>query len=421
MKTFYHIIYLFSFCTVPLLAQETNKLTILAGQNQIGQLDGHALEVAQFQQPMGLAIGEKGQLLITDLGNENLRSYQSGKVSSILQSSCATTDVAVDTDGNTYLVQSECNRITVTEQNGRTRVIAGTGVQGVSPDGIWATQANLCRPLGIACRDGRVYFTEQGTHSIRYIDEIGRLQTVKVRPESEHVAALQIPKGLAFAPDGSLYVADPASERVQKISPEGIMSTYAGADIGCPKEQERIEDLNLNQPIDVAVSSDGRVFITDVSNEYPLIETNPMTGLVQRIGLEVPLPTTEGKYYPGGLVIDENDMLYLSIQNIHQVYAKKIAIQPELGKIEVRGNFEISISPNPAYHEFAVSIDPPLTTVGLLHVYSSNGQLQLERKLYPGAFKEQVLLPFASSAGYHVVIQAGNKLKSATVLLHQKD
>jgi hypothetical protein len=162
-----YIFLLLSVCIAQqVFAQNTNNLVVLAGQRQPGYLDGQASE-SQFDGTLGMDCSPRGQLFIADFGNSSIRTYESGKVATLAQLDCAVSDLTTDTKGNTLLVQSECHVITMLEPDGSTRILAGIkGTQGVSPDGMRAVDAHLCRPLGIAFRNNRIYFSEQGSHSI---------------------------------------------------------------------------------------------------------------------------------------------------------------------------------------------------------------------------------------------------------------
>lgn len=66
------------------------------------------------------------------------------------------------------------------------------------------------------------------------------------------------PLGLAFAPDGSLVVAD-ALKGLLSISPEGVVTTLATEADGIP----------IGYADDVDVAGDGRIFFSDASTRFP--------------------------------------------------------------------------------------------------------------------------------------------------------
>src|SRR5437588_531670 len=74
--------------------------------------------------------------------------------------------------------------------------------------------------------------------------------------------------GLALDPDGDLFVADNPSNRVWKVSPSGLLTTFAGngkaafAGDGGPAVK-----ASLNLPVGVAVDPSGAVFIVDYNNQ----------------------------------------------------------------------------------------------------------------------------------------------------------
>lgn len=77
-------------------------------------------------------------------------------------------------------------------------------------------------------------------------------------------AGLSEVTGVAAAADGSLYIADSTNGVVRKVSPSGVISTFAGG--GSPTgngDGGPATDAELGTPLDVAVGDDGSVYIAD--------------------------------------------------------------------------------------------------------------------------------------------------------------
>ena len=85
----------------------------------------------------------------------------------------------------------------------------------------------------------------------------------------------QNPRGLAFAPNGDLYVTDALNNRVRKIDANGIVSLVAGNGTVCTSDVPApcytgdggpAINATLNEPHGVAVDSEGIVYIADSKN-----------------------------------------------------------------------------------------------------------------------------------------------------------
>ena len=109
--------------------------------------------------------------------------------------------------------------------------------------------------------DGTVYFTEvTQTNSgsvvgaVRKIDPDGHVRTL--------ATGLGGTIGLGVADDGTVYVAESTQRRVQRITPDGVVHPFAGGGTATG-EGIPAASAKLNYPSDVAVSSDGRVYIAE--------------------------------------------------------------------------------------------------------------------------------------------------------------
>lgn len=81
------------------------------------------------------------------------------------------------------------------------------------------------------------------------------------------LAVLDRPRHVSQAADGSLFVAEPFRSRVRKISPSGMITTFAGTgEAGFSGDGSRATAARLNLPHAVVPLSDGSVIIADTGN-----------------------------------------------------------------------------------------------------------------------------------------------------------
>ncbi|HJR59324.1 MAG TPA: hypothetical protein VJ813_08000 [Vicinamibacterales bacterium] len=138
--------------------------------------------------------------------------------------------------------------------------IAGGGVPGSGSETPYGIR--LSDPFGIAAAaDGTLYVADGvGAHRIYRITPDG-VATVFAGSQEGFAdgrgpdARFSAPSGLAVDRGGSLYLADTGNDAIRHISPEGMVSTIAGAGAG------------LNGPAGVAIDSRGRVIVADTYND----------------------------------------------------------------------------------------------------------------------------------------------------------
>lgn len=89
------------------------------------------------------------------------------------------TSIGFDRKGNTFIVDTDDNRIRKIDANGIVTTLAGDGELGFAGDGGPATNARFIWPRGVAVdRDGNVYFADDQNHRIRKVDVNGTITTI---------------------------------------------------------------------------------------------------------------------------------------------------------------------------------------------------------------------------------------------------
>jgi trimeric autotransporter adhesin len=188
-----------------------------------------------------------------------------------------TNRVTVDSAGNLYF-SSSLNCVFEISTSGTLTLIAGNSRAGYSGDGGPATQAQLNSPNGLAIdSSGDLFIADTGNNVVREITPNGIITTFagngtvgysgNLGPATQ--AQLHGPAGVAVDSSGDVYIADSANNVIREVSPDGTITTIAGTgyayysgDGGNPIVAD------LNNPQDVAVGPDGGIYIADTNNQY---------------------------------------------------------------------------------------------------------------------------------------------------------
>ncbi len=178
--------------------------------------------------------------------------------------------VAVDGSGNVYVADADNNRIRIVSAAGLVSTLAGSGVVG-SADGLGPV-ASFRNPSGVTVDGaGNVYVADTCNHKIRKISPGGLVTTFAgsgVAGSSDGTgtaASFANPVGLATGGSGNLYVADASNNRIRMISPAGIVTTLAGS--GDPGSADGAAAASsFFRPYGVAVDATGVVYVADNLN-----------------------------------------------------------------------------------------------------------------------------------------------------------
>ena len=209
------------------------------------------------------------------------------------------TGVALGPDGDVYFAAPDNNMVMKVSNDGSLRVVAGNGIEAFSGDGGPATSASLYLPTKVAFDfHGNLYIVE--LDRIRKVTPQGTISTVAGRgqrgfsgdgwPATE--ALLGSPRGLAVDTQGAPYFAEIANDRIRKVTPDGIISTFAGKCLTFPCDAV---DASLSLPEDIVITEDGEFFVLDRGAGITKITAD---GMIQNV-----FPRKSG-FSPRGIAVD---------------------------------------------------------------------------------------------------------------------
>jgi sugar lactone lactonase YvrE len=216
---------------------KTGTISTVAGTGAPGfSGDGGPAAAAQLRQPHSIAFDSQGRLLICDIGNHRIRRL----------------DLA----------------------SGRIETWAGTGEKQPTPDGapLAGTPLNGPRAITVA-PDGTLYLVLREGNAVYRLDpSTSRIFHVAGTGAAGYdgdggparFARLSGPKGIAWAPDGSLYLADTESHTIRRIDlKSGIIDTVIGAGQRGDGPDGAPRNCRLSRPHGIFVDSSGVVYIGD--------------------------------------------------------------------------------------------------------------------------------------------------------------
>ncbi|HTM51826.1 MAG TPA: hypothetical protein VL285_24190 [Bryobacteraceae bacterium] len=225
--------------------------------------------------------------------------------------------LTLDAAGNIYFVDINNQMVMKVTADGTLHVLAGNGFAGFSGDGGPATIASIDSVGGLAVdRAGAVYLADTYNSRIRKISPDGTISTVVGSRTCADAAPatgcyggdggpavealLATPTSVKFDAAGNLYIIDYAGNRIRKVSPAGIISTFAGngTDAG-GEDGSPATEASLNLPIDAAFDPAGGLWVLQ-------------SGRISRVN---PDGTITGGALPNaftGIAIDRKGDIYLA-------------------------------------------------------------------------------------------------------------
>jgi uncharacterized protein YjdB len=190
-------------------------------------------------------------------------------------SATATKVVTVNADLNNYIITT----------------VAGNGTAGYSGDGGAATAAALQNPHAIAIdNSNNLYIVDNWNHRIRKVSPSGIISTFAGNGTLGYSgdgglatsASLYYPENIAIDISGNVYISDVGNNRIRRVSSTGIITTIAGnGSAGFSGDGGAATAASLNAPKGVCIDNTGNLYISDNNNNR--IRKVSSTGVITTI------------------------------------------------------------------------------------------------------------------------------------------
>ncbi|MCR8561679.1 VCBS repeat-containing protein [Mucilaginibacter sp. BJC16-A38] len=380
----------------PITNGSFNSVITLAGNGTRGSLNGTG-NTASFNSPKGLTVDNSGNIYIADTDNSLIRKISpTGLVTTLAGSGTAAFangtgtaasfndpfDVAVDAFGNVYVADLNNHRIRKITPAGVVTTVAGNNTTG-STDGA-GTAASFNQPAGIAVDNaGNLYVADLTGNLVRKITPAGDVTTLSGSGAVGHGddignhASFNGPIGIAVDANGYVFVADSYNNIIRKITPSGIVTTFAGS--GAIGDADGTGTAaTFHDPIGLKIDPYGNLYVTDAQNNQ-----------IRKITPAGVVTTVTGKKLPGatdgdlaaamfntsfGIAIDADGNLYIGDTNnnlVRKITVDKFTIDKPLppGLIFDKNTGSISGTPT--------ALSPPTTYTVTAHNAAGSGSTAL--------------------------------------------
>jgi gliding motility-associated-like protein len=313
-----------------------------AGNGISGSANGD-ISTATFAIVANMAYDAEGNMIIADRGNNQIRKITpSGIVSVVAGTGASGTQdgpgntaifatpfgVAVDNAGNIFVSDANYGYIRkIDAVTGIVSTLAGKGTSGFT-DGK-GTDASFFYVAGsVFDANGNLFIADANNGAIRKMLPDGTVTTFAGNGTNSNVdgqgtaASFRAPYDIKLDGAGNFIVADAIGNRIRKITPGGLVSTYAGngsySSIDGP-----VATATFNTPVGLAIDKAGNIYVAEGGGNK--IRKISPTGNVTTIAGTGATGFNNGKgniaTFDGlrGLLLNDKGMLYVADENNHVI------------------------------------------------------------------------------------------------------
>ncbi len=265
--------------------------------------DGDALTVMATQKPDWLQLtSTPGGNVSTVAGQLNVNTVTDGTNGTF----AGLRYMAVDTEGNIYATELINHVVRKVSVDGTVSTIAGVDGESGDKDGT-GSEARFKNPNGIAVdAAGNVYVADHGNNKIKKITPEGVVSTFAGSGSLDSSdgtgtgAAIPIPRGMDIDAAGNLYIT--SVNTIRKITSAGVVSTLAGEAYSGGSRDGSLADARFGDNLEyISVDNEGNIFVLESMNKIRKISKD---------GVVSTLNTGDDLFVGSGLEVDDNGNVY---------------------------------------------------------------------------------------------------------------
>lgn len=251
----------------------SGSVSVIAGNGVDGYSDGPNAS-AEFFQPTGVVIDKQGDIIVVDRMNNRIRKISNGMVVTFAgRGSTGTTggfsdgdastamfslprSIVMDKQGNFIVSDNVNNLIRKITPDGLVSTIAGIPLHAAGDQDGDITSATFDEPTGVALdAQGNIYVVDYNSSKIRKINMNTNTVTtiaggggIGYADGEATVSKFFQPTGITVDAEGNVIVADTYNNKLRKITPAGITSTFPGS---------------YNMASDVKIDNEGNIIVAE--------------------------------------------------------------------------------------------------------------------------------------------------------------
>lgn len=214
------------------------------------------------------------------------------------------TDVAIDSEGNIYIVDKGNHRVQIFDQNSSYK-----NTLGVSREG-GCDSCTFSYPTGIGISANNIFVADTNNHRVQVygINGVFQMTLGTSGIAGSNNSAFDSPKDVAIGSDGKIYVADYGNHRIQVFN--NLADNIADSTIGLAGTSGTNNSV-FNYPYSVAINED-KIYVSDSANHRVQI-LNMDGAWNSTIGTTGALGSTNALFfYPYGISVASDGKLYVA-------------------------------------------------------------------------------------------------------------
>lgn len=265
-------------------------MTVLGTGSSTYSADGLQATSSAHGSPNGIAFDNEGSFYVSSVDRNRVRKVLSNGLTvtfagtgaatstgdegpATLATLNAPTGIGFNSYGELFVAEKNGNFIRKISTDGIISTFGGTGTSGTSTVGSLVNATSM-KPIMVKAVGTDVYVAEYSVGVVRRISSDGVVRHfVGAPPPTGSLdgpassATFNKPAYMAFDAQKNLYISDMTSNRIRKLSTNGIVSTVAGnGSAAFSGDGGAATSASMNTPTGIVVDSVGNIFFGDYGN-----------------------------------------------------------------------------------------------------------------------------------------------------------